>query len=120
MAADKKERRELAKSLKQARTKHVELLKKVEKSRAKFEKRTRKLQAIEAEIAELTRLTYQPQAHRLGQAAAGDDNLRPARLIFNPNSGANGASAKQLEKIIGSLRAHGIRAEIGLKTSGKA
>lgn len=121
MAADKKERRELAKALKQARARHVELLKKVEKARARFEKRTRKLQALEAKIAELTRLTYQPQAGRLGQASAGDNNLRPARLIFNPKSGGmEGTSAKELERIIGSLRAHGIRAEIGWKTSGKA
>ena len=96
---------------------HVTILKKVEKARSRFEKRTRKLQAPEAEIADLTRRTYEPSAQRLGQAAAGDANLRPARLIYNPKSSGGG---KQLEEIIGRLRTHGIRAEIGLKTSGKA
>jgi chromosome segregation ATPase len=109
MQADKKERRALAKSLKDARQRHIKLLKKVEKARARFEKRARKLQALEAEIAELTRRTFEPDAQRLGQAA-GDDLLRPARVIFNPKSGGtNGAGAKQLEQIIGHLRAHGIR-----------
>ena len=120
-AADKKERRDLAKALKDARERHVTLLKKVEKARSRFEKRTRKLQTLEAEIAELTQRTYEPAAQRLGQAAGGDANLRPARLIYNAKSGgAGGAGAKQLEEIIGHLRTHGIRAEIGLKTSGKA
>lgn len=121
MAADKKERRELAKALKEARARHVKLLKRVEKARSKFERRTRKLLSLEAEIADLTRKIFEPHAQRLGQAAAGDANLRPARLIYNAKSGgANGTGAKQLEEIVGRLRTHGIRPEIGLKTSGKA
>jgi YegS/Rv2252/BmrU family lipid kinase len=40
-------------------------------------------------------------------------------LIYNPKSGGNVRDAHPLEKIVGLLRAHGIRAEIGIKTSGK-
>jgi YegS/Rv2252/BmrU family lipid kinase len=46
--------------------------------------------------------------------------LRHARLIFNPNSGEAQKNAQTLDEIVSSLRAHGIVADIGIKTSGKA
>jgi hypothetical protein len=46
--------------------------------------------------------------------------LEPALLIFNPTSGRDHAdNAARLTEIVQSLRAHGIDARIGLKTSGK-
>src|SRR4051812_37728831 len=110
-----------AKALEEARAEHVEMLKKVVKARTKLERRSRKLQALETRMAELARRAYSPNDGRLGQAAAGADHLRSAYLIFNPDAGGNnGDGNKQLDKIVRRLRAHGIRAEIGLKTSGKA
>ncbi len=120
MASEKKERRKLGRALKEARGRHDRLLGKVEKARAKFEKRTRKLNALEAEIAKLESQYYDPKLERLGQADATAKNLRHARLIFNPSSGGAQNGEQSLDKIVGALRAHGIVADIGLKTSGKA
>src|SRR5689334_22347510 len=115
-----RKRQKYAKALEEARAEHVEMLKKVVKARTKLERRSRKLQALETRMAELARRAYSPDDGRLGQATAGD-HLRSAYLIFNPDAGGNdGNGNKQLDKIVRRLRAHGIRAEIGLKTSGKA
>jgi diacylglycerol kinase (ATP) len=116
-----RKRQKYAKALEEARAEHVEMLKKVVKARTKLERRSRKLQALETRMAELARRAYSPDDGRLGQAAAGADHLRSAYLIFNPDAGGNdGNGNKQLDKIVRRLRAHGLRAEIGLKTSGKA
>ncbi len=120
MASEKKERRKLGHALKEARARHDQILQKVEKARAKFEKRTRKLNALETEIAKLESQYYAPELERLGQADASGKDLRRARLIFNPSSGGAQNGAQSLDKIVGALRAHGIVADIGLKTSGKA
>ncbi|MCL4487849.1 MAG: YegS/Rv2252/BmrU family lipid kinase [Chloroflexi bacterium] len=120
MAPNDKSPRKLLKQLKEAQSKHEILLAKVEKTRAKLDKRTRKLQALETKIANLERRTTEPEKKRLGQARAGKDKLRRARLIFNPDSGVGTDNSKRLVEIVGRLREHGILAGIGLKTSGKA
>lgn len=122
MAPDDKERRKAAKQIVEAREKHKILLAKVTKTREKLETRKRKLQRLEAKIAQLERLTAAPQKRRLGQASvAKDENLRRARLIYNPKSGdETGDNSKELVDMVSRLRAHGILAGIGLKTSGKA
>ncbi len=121
MAPNDKEHMEAVRKLKRAQEKHSVLLAKVEKARVKLEKRKRKLHALETKIAHLERATAEPQKKRLGQAAAKDDNLRRARLIFNPVSGNEGTdNSKRLVEIVSRLREHGILAGIGLKTSGKA
>src|SRR5262245_20809425 len=116
-----RKRQKYAKALEEVRAEHVEMLKKVVRARTKLEKRSRKLQALETRMAGLARRAYSPDDGRLGQATAGADQLRSAWLIFNPDAGGNdGNGNKRLDKIVRRLRAHGIRAEIGLKTSGKA
>jgi diacylglycerol kinase (ATP) len=119
MASKKQTRAKLTRALKRARAGRERSAQKVEAARTKLEKRTRKLQAREAKIAKLERQAYSPGAAQGDQAPEEDKNLRPARLIYNPKSGANVKDAHPLEKIVGALRAHGIRAEIGIKTSGK-
>lgn len=69
---------------------------------------------------ELEGRQYDPGAARLGQAPDGDGNLRSALLIYKPKDTGDGKDDQQLTKIVGALRAHGIRARVGLKTSGKA
>lgn len=118
MAPDKKRRRALLKRLKARQALHARLLSKVEKAKKKLDKRSKKLLALEAEIASLEQQSKRPDAHRLGQAAAGDEGLRRVRLIYNPRAGSNGDGVP-LEDIVGCLRTHGIVAEIGIKTSGK-
>src|SRR5512135_3517154 len=107
MASKKQARAKLTNALKRARTDRKRSAKKVEAARAKLEKRTCELQA------------YLNGAAKSAPAPKEDKNLRPARLIYNPKSGGNVRDAHPLEKIVGLLRAHGIRAEIGIKTSGK-
>jgi YegS/Rv2252/BmrU family lipid kinase len=120
MASKKQARAKLTNALKRARTDRKRSAQKVEAARAKLEKRTRKLQAREAKVAKLERRAYLPGAAESDQPPEEDKNLRPARLIYNPKSGGNVKDAHPLDKIVGTLRAHGIRAEVGIKTSGKA
>ncbi len=119
MSAEKKERRALARELKQERAKHARLLKKVHKARLKYERRAEKLQRVEANLAELQRRFYEPGEERLGQAAQPGQPVRKARLIYNPDSGEKKGS-RVLQEIVETLRANGLVAEIALKTSGKA
>ncbi len=120
MASDSKGRRELGKRLEDKRGKHIKLLKKVEKAQAKFERRAGKLRKLEARIAELEAQYYRPEVEQLGQADAGDKNLRHARLIFNPKSGDSKGGAKLIARLVAKLRGYGIVADLGVKTSGKA
>ena len=110
----------LLKTLKRKQRKHVELLAKVEKSAARLDRRKLRLTALEASIAELEGRLAGPRKHR-GAKGEVDPGIRRAQLIFNPASGCDDEdSAMRLSRIVSSLRAHGIEAAIGLKTSGKA
>ncbi len=118
MASDKKKKKKLASELKEARVAHQKLLTRVEKARAKYDKRAAKLHALEQEIAHLEQHYYTPDAERMGQADAGKDAARPARLIYNPEAGNTNDSTQQLTQLIQSLRSHGIAAEVDVKTTG--
>jgi diacylglycerol kinase (ATP) len=110
---------ELFSSLMLKQRKHEKLLTKVEKTSARLERRKARFMALEADIAALESRLSEPRKGRLGQQAASDGKLKRARLIFNPNSGRdNEDNAARLAKIVSSLRAHGIEARVGLKTSG--
>jgi YegS/Rv2252/BmrU family lipid kinase len=75
---------------------------------------------LEARIADLERRSASaPDDARVGQGDM-DGARRHALLIFNPASGRESENnALRLSQIVSSLRAHGIHAHIGLKTSGK-
>lgn len=110
----------LIRSLKRSQRKHTALLAKVERTTETLRRRTLKLRALENTIAELERCFAEPRSRRsaTGEIEAGG---RRAQLIFNPASGRDTTnSTERLAQIIRSLRAHGIEATIGLKTSGKA
>jgi YegS/Rv2252/BmrU family lipid kinase len=119
MASEKKRTKRLNKQRQAAREAHERLLEKVARSRAKFEKRMQQLHTLEAEIAGLEQESYDPDAARLGQAP-GKETLRDALLIYNTKAAATGKADFQIDKLVELLRAHGIRAEVGIKTSGKA
>lgn len=111
--------RALGKSLRRKQRKHQSLLAKVENSSARLDRRKVKLQALESRIADLERQTTGIGGQRTGQGDP-DGARRHALLIFNPGSGAVGENnAERLSQIVSKLRAHGIQAHIGLKTSGK-
>jgi YegS/Rv2252/BmrU family lipid kinase len=106
------------KSLRRKQRKHEALLGRVEKATARLERRRIKLRTLEVRIADLERQMAKP--HKNGGGPSRGGVLEPALLIFNPSSGRDHAdNAARLTEIVQSLRAHGIDARIGLKTSGK-
>src|SRR5947208_16950634 len=115
MAQKQKEQRELAQVLEKAREKDARLLAKALEARKTFDKRILKLQRHEVGMAELVGRMVDPASKRLGQAPNGNDHLRPARLIINTKSGPEGIHHPPLDEIVGTLRTHGIIAEINLK-----
>jgi diacylglycerol kinase (ATP) len=111
----------LFRSLLRKQRKHKELLAQLEKAGARLERRKARLQALEEKIADLEGRLSAPRKDRLGKRSASDGDLKRARLIFNPTSGRDDEdNAARLAKIVSSLRAHGIEARVGLKTSGSA
>jgi diacylglycerol kinase (ATP) len=121
MPVQKLSQSDLFSSLLQKQREHGKLLDKVEKTAARLERRKARFAALESEIAGLESRLSAPRKGRLGQAAASDGKLKHARLIFNPTSGRdNEDNTARLSKIVASLRAHGIEARVGLKTSGSA
>ena len=121
MSSHKQSQPELFKALKNKQRKHEVLLVKVEKTVARLERRRARFQALEATIAELERRLSEPRKEQIGQMATTDGALKHARLIFNPSSGRDDENnAVRLGKVVSSLRAHGIEAHVGLKTSGHA
>jgi YegS/Rv2252/BmrU family lipid kinase len=109
----------ILKSLRRNQRKHETMLGRVEKAATRLERRRLKLHALEARIADLERRMADP--HRNGNGPSRGGVLEPARLIFNPTSGRDHEdNAARLSEIVQSLRAHGIDAQISLKTSGKA
>ena len=111
--------RAVFKALRRKQRRHETLLVRVENAAARLERRRIKLHALEERIADLERRMADPHRNGGGPARVGD--FAPALLIFNPSSGRdNEDNAARLSEIVQSLRAHGIDAKIGLKTSGKA
>jgi len=119
MASEKKIRARSISALKDARAEHQRLAEKLKATRAKLEKRARKLRVLEFEIVKLERRAHSPEGARRSRKA-DDKNLRPARLIYNAESGANSKDGHSLKAIVGLLRAHGIRTKVIVKTTGKS
>lgn len=118
MPSQKNLRATSVKALEKARTDHKKLVKKVEAARRKVQKRSRKLRKLEVRIAELERRASHLSPPN-GREQLNGTGVMTAQLIYNPKSGAS-AKEKSLEEIIELLAAHGIRAKVGIKTSGKA
>jgi diacylglycerol kinase (ATP) len=121
MSKRKKSQPKLLQSLLRKQRNHEALLRKVEKATARLERRKAKFMALEAKIADLEGQLSEPRKKQLGKRDASDGVLKPARLIFNTASGRDDEdNAARLAKVVSSLRAHGIEAKVGLKTSGSA
>jgi diacylglycerol kinase (ATP) len=106
-------------ALRRSQTEHKKLVKKVERTRRKLQKRNRKMRKLEAKIAGLERRVSSFDRRSGGQPPIAERDLRTARLIFNPISGGSSKPEYSLEKVVASLRAHGIRADVCVKISGK-
>ncbi len=101
--------------------KHRSRAEKVAEAEARLTRRKAKLRALEEAIADLETRLAEPRKRHLGEEDADDGPLRPAHLIFNPSAGRDSEdNALRLSQVISALRAHGIEAEVGLKTSGHA
>jgi diacylglycerol kinase (ATP) len=121
MADKKKSPSALFRSLVREQRKQEKLLLRVEACAARLQKRRTRLQASEEKIADLERQVSAPRKARAGKRSSRDGELKPARLIFNPASGRDHEdNAARLAKVVSCLRAHGIEARVGLKTSGGA
>ena len=119
MKSDRKVRAKSVSALKDARAKHQRLSKKLQATQAKLKKRAYKLRTLEFEIAKLERRARKPESTSRDRDP-DDKKLRLARLIYNPKSGADSKNDQSLEKILELLSAHGIRARVVIKNSGKA
>jgi diacylglycerol kinase (ATP) len=117
----KQSQSDLYASLVRKQRKHEAMVRKVEKANSRLERRKARLVAMETRIAELENALSEPRKSKLGKRSSSDGELKPARLIFNPSSGRNSENnAARLSKLVSNLRAHGIEAKVGLKTSGDA
>jgi YegS/Rv2252/BmrU family lipid kinase len=110
--------RTLARTLERKQRKHEALLVRVEKAAARLERRKAKLLALEAQLAAIERRMARPLRK------PSDRNLvtgfRDAQLVFNPSAGhGQENNAMRLAQVVSALRAHGIEARVGVKTSGK-
>src|SRR4029077_10885079 len=103
---------EAARTLGRKQRKQMKLLARIEKTAMRLARRRLKLAALESQIADLER-------HAAGVDRNG--STKQAVLLFNPMSGRKGENdhALRLSQIVDALRAHGIRASIRIKTSGK-
>src|SRR5690349_2317207 len=111
----------LFRTLLRKQKKHAVQLAKLERSSARLDRRKARFAKLEANIADLERQLAAPRKEHLGERAPSDGTLRQARLIFNPSSGRDAENnAQRLAQVVSSLRAHGIEAHVGLKTSGGA
>jgi len=121
MKTRKRSQSELYDSLVRKQRKHEAMVRKVEKANDRLERRKARLVAMETRIADLENELSAPRKSKLGKRASSDGELKPARLIFNPSSGRDAEdNAARLAKLVSNLRAHGIEAKVGLKTSGAA
>jgi diacylglycerol kinase (ATP) len=113
--------RQLFADLTRTQKKHRKRVERLGEATAEMERQREKLKKLETRIADLERRLAMPRQRREGEADEADGPLLPALLLFNPSAGSDKQdNAARLATIVSSLRAHGIEARIGLKTSGKA
>ena len=119
MASEAKQIRRATKALQRLQGKQAKSVRRVGSLRDKLEKASRQMQTLEAKMAKLEQRVHglrNPGGQPVAEYAGG---LRPARLIINPNGGSFVAQVKSPERLVTMLRAHGIQAEVYVKTSGK-
>lgn len=120
MDAREQPSRTLIQTLRRKQRKQEKLLRRVEKTAARLERRKLKLQALETEISDLERHVAEAVTPTTG-VDGRNGSLRQALLIFNPWSGKDGENkhATRLSQVVDHLLAHGIRARVEIRTSGK-
>jgi diacylglycerol kinase (ATP) len=120
MASESKQIKQAAKALHQLQAEQAKSARHIGNWRGKLESATSKMQALEIEMAQLEQRVYglrNPGGQPVAQFAKG---LRPARLIVNAKGDSLAGQIGSTEKLVAMLRAHGIQAQVHLKTSGRA
>jgi YegS/Rv2252/BmrU family lipid kinase len=87
--------------------------------RGRLEKASRKMQKLEAKTVRVERRVYQLRNSGGQPVAEYAQSLRPARVVINPKGGSFAQQVGSPEKLVARLRAHGIQAEVRVKTSGR-
>jgi hypothetical protein len=119
MGSQKKRLAAARQTLTKLQARHAAMTERIERTRHKLDKRAEGLRRLEAKISQAERRAY-ALAHPDGEPApVAMPNLRRAYLIFNPTSGPEGKDGRSPQSLLEALRAHGIEAEVGFKTSGK-
>jgi len=120
MAASKKKQGKGApQTLAEARTSYAKRLEKAERALTRLEKQHQKLRKAELTLAEQTKRHLASLAQLADQTSEQAATLERVYVIANPKSKRLADKTVRLETIVDELRAVGILAEIGLKTSGK-
>jgi len=120
MTSEAKQISQSAKQLHRLQDEHGQAVQRVSSLRRKLQKATRQMQTQEADMSQLEQQVYglrNPGGQPLAQYATG---LRPARLIINAKGGSFAEQVGTPEHLVSRLRAHGIQAEVYLKTSSRA
>jgi diacylglycerol kinase (ATP) len=120
MTSEAKQISQSAKELHRLQAKQAQSVSRVGSLRGKLQKASSRMQTVEADMASLEQRIYglrNPGGQPIAQYATG---LRPARLIINPKGGSFAQQVGSPENLVGRLRAHGIQAEVYLKTSSRA
>ena len=118
MASETKQTKKAAKTLHRLQGEQVESVREIGSLRRKLDKRSRQMETLEVKMARLESRAYGPGPD--GQPVAANlKALRPARLIINLKSGSFAELGESPDRLVALLRAHGIQAEVYLKTSTK-
>jgi diacylglycerol kinase (ATP) len=115
MASETKQVKKAGKTLHKLQAKQAKGARKLSQLRDEIEMRSRKFQRLESKL-----VATAEQAHAALPEGEAPKRLRPARLIINPTSGGFARLIQSPDKIVARLRAHGLDAEVYLKTTGKA
>jgi diacylglycerol kinase (ATP) len=117
MSSETKQIKKAVKNLHRLQDKQTKSVRRVGNLRDKLEKADRKMLVIENKTAKLEQRVYRLRNfHPLSSDTKG---LRPARLIINSKSGSFDEQVQTPERLVAMLRAHGIAADVYLKTSGR-
>lgn len=114
-----KKGRVVRQTLAEVKAKQTKRLKKVEAALVSFEKQQQKLMRLEAELAVLADHYLASMPAPSNRFTGDKGELKPTCVIVNPKAKALADGTIRLSEIVEALRAVGIVAEVGLKTSGK-
>lgn len=119
MASESKQIKQAAKSLHGLQAQQAKSVRQIGSWRGKLDSATRKMQNREVKMAQLEQQVYglrNPGGQPVAQYTKG---LRPARVIINSKSTGFDKEIGSADNLVAKLRAHGIQAQVHMKTSSR-